>query len=131
MFVRRSTTEKGLEVRSVSGDSAGVRECRDFTPADMDYFHTALCRSRRRLVEKISALQRLVSGCEGSPLRGSLGAEVSSDACIWERLQALTDIEQKRALLREIDRALERMARKQYGLCIVDQARIPREVLEE
>lgn len=111
------------------------RECRELTPADMERFYDNLCRTRRQLVEEIGRLQRLVAAhvddASPTPIRGRPGVEISSDGRMWERLQALADRDRKLVVLCEIDHALERMAQKQYGLCVVDQAEISKGLLEQ
>jgi len=104
------------------------------TQADLQRFHAELTRSRRQLVAQIAELQKLAMGsAEGqdSTASGYPGVPVTADARMWAQLMALRDIDNKRSLLRQIDAALERMAQNRYGLCVVDQAPIPKEVLEE
>lgn len=115
-------------------DASEARPCHELTPAEIEHFHARLCHARRALAQEIAALQRLATsdahGVSGSPA-ASVGVPISSDSHMWERLTALRDIEDKRIILRQIDEALERLARKRYGLCVVDQAQIPKEVLEK
>jgi len=104
------------------------------TQTDLQKFHAELTRSRRKLVEEISELQKLAMASVESQdpaVSGRLGVPVTADARLWAQLMALRDIDNKRSLLRQIDAALERLAQNRYGLCIVDHARIPKEILDE
>jgi RNA polymerase-binding transcription factor DksA len=119
--------------RASIGQVPRVRPCHELTPEDIDHFHVELCRMRRELAAEVSSLQRLAMSDGDGVLQKAVdpGAPISADSFMWERILALRDIDSKRTLLHHIDAALERLAQKKYGLCVVDQALIPKEVLEE
>lgn len=139
------TSYSPLFSRSIAGPrdysqvtQARPRRSRVATPIDLMQFHAALIRSRRKLIEEITELQKLsVAGKddgENAQFTASAshpGVPISADASMWEQLMALRDIDGKRNILRQIDAALERIAQKRYGLCVVDQAPISLEILEE
>lgn len=114
--------------------SVGAVARTGLTRADLQRFHAELTRSRRKLVEEIAELQKLAMTSvesQDTVLSGRLGVPVTADARLWTQLMALRDIDSKRSLLRQIDAALERLAQNRYGLCVVDQAQIPKEILDE
>ena len=91
-------------------------------------------RVGRRTLEQIRAglseRDIAVSLGQGRPANGNT-ASIDTAEAAWQesiRQRALAD---KRLLLHEVTQAFERIAENTYGRCVVDDAPIPRAVLEE
>jgi RNA polymerase-binding transcription factor DksA len=123
----RSTAPELRDYKHMQQFRPGGR--RVLAPIDLMQFHAALIRSRRKLLEEITGLQKLALAGKDDGANALVPG--STDPSMWEQLMALRDMDGKRSILRQIDAALERIAQKRYGLCVVDQAPISLEILEE
>ncbi len=103
------------------------------TAEDIESFRRLLLHLRVSISAEVARLQRDNLAGEGQTGRsgghGDAASALPDDS--WIQNVSERSIATKRALLRDIDGALDRMARQVYGLCIQDGHPIARERLEE
>jgi len=103
------------------------------TAEDIESFRRLLLHLRVSISAEVARLQRDNLGGEGRA--GRSGGHADSASALpddsWIQNVSERSIATKRALLRDIDGALDRMARQVYGVCIQDGRPIARERLEE
>ncbi len=97
---------------------------------DLVEFRQLLLERRAEILGDVASMEEARSGGSGGDLSHMPlhMADVGSDA--YEQEFTLGLMESERKLLREIDDALGRIARKTYGVCIESGNPIPRERLE-
>lgn len=93
------------------------------TPEEIDRFREQLQHLRDWALQNMGQFE---GQREGSTAASVEGAEAAWQESIRQR--ALAD---KRLLLHEVTQAFERIAENTYGRCVIDDAPIPRAVLEE
>jgi RNA polymerase-binding protein DksA len=97
---------------------------------DLQQFKKLLLQQRRMLVGDVTALEKAALQKNRQDASGDLSkmphdmADIGSDN--YEQEFTLGLIETEQATLQEIDEALDRIERKQYGACISCGAPIPR-----
>ena len=104
------------------GKSAKQPACR-FTPEELEAFREALLRKRAELTGDVSSL------CVDTGLERSAD-QVDDASSGWEREFNFSFIENKHALLNEIDEALQRIENKTYGYCTATGKAISKARLE-
>jgi len=70
-----------------------------------------------------------IARLQGLPL-GEPGSRLDPDV-EWDQMMAVRSMDDKRAILRQIDQALARIEDKTFGLCVVDSHPIPPDKLAE
>jgi len=118
---RRKTTKPPAKAQGRNGRAPrvsrlpGLRESR-WMPGELERFREALLCKRRELLGDAATLRAGNRGGSGaSHLMPTHMAELASDA--WEQEFTLILMEDKQALLREIEAALERIGNDTYGIC--------------
>jgi DnaK suppressor protein len=118
----RASTKRNVAVAQRPPDSArsaarSNRSPRPLTPRDVEEFRDLLLKKRDELVGDVAALNEAGHNSSGnlSTLPQHM-ADIGSDN--YEQEFALTLMEGERALLREIDDALQRIAQGTFGVCV-------------
>lgn len=91
------------------------------TPAEIDRFREQLQHLRDWVLQSLG---------QGRPANGNT-ASVDTAEAAWQQSIRQRGLADKRLLLHEVTQAFDRIAENTYGRCVVDDAPIPRAVLEE
>lgn len=118
----RATKAKPARSAASSPPSGGNRRHRQLSGADVEQFHHMLLEKRAQILGDVSTLSNEALDQNRSDASGDLSsmpihmADLGSDN--YELEFTLGLIEGERAILREIDEALERVRDNTYGACL-------------
>lgn len=115
-ITRKSVSSKVPTSRAAAG--LAVQEGKkEWTAAELDEVLTELHEHRDRLVKMIDLQERELSGLMKDSGDGAGQDQADVGATSFERDHELTLVNQKRDMLAQIDRALERIDAGTYGIC--------------
>lgn len=98
---------------------------------DLDQCRRALLQSREKLLDELSRIESAIHENNGDHVIdfSTTSQDTAGRTRAWQHVLALGDVDNKRCFLREIDAALERLTRGDFGRCVIDGSLIPREKL--
>lgn len=98
------------------------------SPEDLDHFRERLMSERAQIAGRIPGSDREIE--ETVRKEDGVGDVGDESQLLYEREEAVVDVEDDREALRRIDHALDRIAAGTYGVSEVSGLPIPRERLE-
>jgi len=100
------------------------------SPEELDAFRRQLTELRDRLLTRIGRLEReAIPRPSRAAESGWPGDNAEADQA-WESILALSTLTNNRLLLHEVSQACERLSSNRFGLCVNDNAAIPKSLLD-